>query len=150
MVERPHARSAGSCRGRARSPGFTLIEVLVAFSILAISLGVLFQIFASGLRGTRLAEEYSHAVLLAESELERLRVEGPDAVAAVEEPRADDRYQRTINVEALSDANLPDRPATTLRPYRVTVEVSWGEGEHRRSVPLTTVMLYPSRPGATW
>jgi general secretion pathway protein I len=130
--------------------GFTLIEVLVAFSILAMSLGVLFQIFATGLRGTRLAEEYSHAVLLAESELARLRIQ-PSAAAAAAlgegEVEVDARYDQTVSVEAITDASLTAIAATTLRPYRVTVEMSWGEGSHRRSVPLTTVMLYRTPPG---
>jgi len=43
-----------------------LLEVLVAFTVLAISLGVLFQIFSTGMRASRSAEEYTRATLLAE------------------------------------------------------------------------------------
>ena len=37
--------------------GFSLLEVLVAFTILSVSLGVLLQIFSTGLRNAALTEE---------------------------------------------------------------------------------------------
>ena len=41
-----------------KQKGFSLLEVLVAFSILAIAMGALMQVFATGLRNTALAEEW--------------------------------------------------------------------------------------------
>ena len=49
--------------------GYSLIEVLVAFSILAMALSVLFRIFSTGLNNVGVASEYSLAVLVAESKL---------------------------------------------------------------------------------
>ena len=57
--------------------GFSLLEVLVAFALLGLSLGVLLQAFATGLRNTALAEEYTLATLHAESVLARLGIEEP-------------------------------------------------------------------------
>ena len=47
----------------SRSPqcGFSLLEVLVAFAILSVSLGVLLQVFATGLRNVGMADDYSRA-----------------------------------------------------------------------------------------
>uniref|UniRef100_UPI0035939C60 type IV pilus modification PilV family protein n=1 Tax=Thiocapsa sp. TaxID=2024551 RepID=UPI0035939C60 len=47
--------------------GFSLLEVLVAFAILAVSLGVLMQIFSQATRTTLLSSQYSRAASLAES-----------------------------------------------------------------------------------
>ena len=50
-----------------RQSGFSLLEVLVAFSILALALGVLLQSFSTGMRGVTQSGLYSRATLLAES-----------------------------------------------------------------------------------
>jgi type II secretory pathway component PulJ len=57
---------------RYRQTGMSLLEVLVAFAILALVLGVIMQIFSSGMRASRLGESYSKAVLLAEFRSSRL------------------------------------------------------------------------------
>ena len=49
--------------------GFTLLEVVVAFAIMALSMAVLLNLFATGVRATRLSADYSEAVTLAESKL---------------------------------------------------------------------------------
>lgn len=49
--------------------GFSLLEILVAFSILAMSLGVLFQIYSRGIQTTALASDYTNAVIIAQSQL---------------------------------------------------------------------------------
>lgn len=56
-------------RGRRRAQGFSLLEVLVAFAILALSLGVLMQIFQRAMTTTALSSEYSRIVALAEAKL---------------------------------------------------------------------------------
>ena len=41
---------------RAHSRGMTLIEVLVAFVVLSVTMAVILQIFSGGMRNARLAE----------------------------------------------------------------------------------------------
>ncbi len=53
-----------------RQGGISLLEVLVAFAIMALSLGVLMQIFGSGARAALRSEDYTKAVLVAQSALE--------------------------------------------------------------------------------
>ncbi|MGQ0591933.1 MAG: type IV pilus modification PilV family protein, partial [Gammaproteobacteria bacterium] len=47
--------------------GISLLEVLVAFAIMALALGLLLRIFGTGLRSSAAAERYSAATLWAES-----------------------------------------------------------------------------------
>ena len=53
----------------ARQAGFTLLEVLTAFVLLAVALASILQIFSSGLRDAQLADEYARAVMMAQSRL---------------------------------------------------------------------------------
>lgn len=57
---------------KARVAGFTLLEVLIAFAILAISLAVLMQTFSHGINATRVAEEHAAAVMLARSVMDEV------------------------------------------------------------------------------
>ena len=55
--------------------GFSLLEILVAFSILALSLGVLFQIYSLGSGATALSRDYSKALIVAQSQFAALNQE---------------------------------------------------------------------------
>ncbi len=58
-----------------RQHGFSLLEVLVAFAILSLSLGVLLAIFGKGMDLVGTSDKYTRAVLLAESTLASVGVE---------------------------------------------------------------------------
>ena len=45
-----------------KQQGFSLLEILIAFSILALSLGILLKIFAAGVNTAMIAENYTAAV----------------------------------------------------------------------------------------
>jgi len=57
--------------------GMTLIEVLVAFVVLSVTMAVILQIFTGGMRNARMADSYSRAVFLAESRLAAVGTERP-------------------------------------------------------------------------
>lgn len=118
--------------------GFSLLEILVAFSILAFSLTILLNIFSSGLRRTIISEEYQQAVIIAQSKL---------ATAGVEKELGHGRqdgvvleryfwllYAEPIIIEGLGeDLNVV--------PYQVTVTVEWAAGKNNRQLELTTIKL---------
>ena len=60
-----------SCRG------FSLLEVLVAFTILAMLLAALFQVFSAGLHAARSGDRYTRATVIAQSQIAALGVESP-------------------------------------------------------------------------
>ncbi len=126
-------------RGRSSSAGFSLLEVLVAFAILAVALGVLFQVFATGLRGGKLAGDYSEATYWAEWVLAGTEAPLQPGEAA---GRIDDRYdwRRVIKPYVLEHLNPERHPLTA---FRVDVEVSWQEAARTRALRLTTLRLQP-------
>ena len=128
-------------RREGGSGGFTLLEVLVAFTVLAISLAVLFEIFSTGMRASRSAEEYTRATLLAESKLATIGIEG-----ALEEGETTGEYGDSYNWRVAVrpyrlDGEEPEGVAPPIEAYEVVVTVSWGQGSRERSVSLTTLRL---------
>ena len=57
--------------------GFTLMEILVAFVVLATAVAVLYQTFSAGIRNVDAITGYSQAISLAESKLMALGLEKP-------------------------------------------------------------------------
>jgi len=61
----------------ARQRGFTLIEVVVAFAIFALSMGALYETFGGAVRRGIQARDREQSLLAAQSVLARLRVSPP-------------------------------------------------------------------------
>jgi len=124
----------------------------VAFAILALALGVLFQIFSLGMRSTVLSEAYSRAVLLAQSKLATVGVEEALAEGATA-GEIDDAYRWQVSVqpwavEESKDTAVEDTTVLPRRfdPVQVTVDVLWDEAGHEHSVSLSTLRLVGRRP----
>lgn len=119
--------------------GFSLLEILIAFSILALSLGILLNIFSGGLRRSLVAEEYQQAVTIAQSILsksgveEELEVGGKSGVIG-------EKYAWSETISAFEDDSL-DPEVTGLYPYHIVVIVNWQAGEYDRHIELTTLRL---------
>lgn len=124
-----------------RQEGFSLPEVLVAFVILSISLGVLLQVFATGLRNAGTADDYTQATLYAESILAAIGRETPLSEGQHSGP-INDRFSWRSTVAPYTD-DMPDPEKTHVRAYRVEVEVFWDGLAQTRSVMLETLRLMP-------
>ena len=124
------------------SAGFSLLELLVAFVILALTLSVMMRIFSGGLRNVGLADEYSRATLLAESRLAELGVQPVEGEAEGEFDKKF-RWRSTIRPWA-DDADTQDAEAqpVPVRLMKIEVRVAWGEeGGKSREVGLSTLQL---------
>jgi len=123
-----------------RQAGFSLLEVLVAFSIMALSLGVLLQIFSRAMSTTAVSGSYSRAAALAEARLAEVGVTIPLVEGdATGDP--DDGMSWALRVQQLDVAELfPDQTAP-VTPYRVTATVYWGERGAERHFSLATLRL---------
>ena len=71
----PKARDPKAHSGKSR--GFSLLEILVAFTILVLAMGILMQIFSRGVNNAGLADLYAKATILAESKLATVGIEAP-------------------------------------------------------------------------
>ena len=132
--------------GARRQTGFTLIEVVVAFVLLAGVLAVGFEIFSTGLRRAGDLEDYSRALVIAQSRLATAGVEAPleDGQASGE---SDDRRFRWHLVVTRSEEGEPPPGQPLGRPYalfRVEVRGEWTAADTRpRSIGLATLGLGP-------
>jgi len=123
-----------------RQAGFSLLETLVAFSVLAICLGVVLRVFGGGGRAAVLTDGYARATTIAESFLaalgteKELRLGRQDGLLA-------GGYRWTVQVAPLPvDTEQISAMNFAFMPYWVEVTVTWGE-EDSRSVKLNTVRL---------
>lgn len=130
------------------SRGFSLLEVLVAFVILALILGVLMQIFSGGLRNASRVNEYQQAMLLGQSKLASVGIETPLKVSesngefdAVYRWHVSIRpYLETPTTQASEQTGLPV-PILPVSLLEVEVQVLWSDGNQSRSAGLTTLRL---------
>ena len=121
------------------SLGFSLLEVMVAFTILAMLLGALFQVFSGGMHAARSGDRYTRATVIAQSQLAALGVEYPLGEGIVS-GTVDDDYHWRVTVAPYGDDELP-AASVLLEPLLVNVEVFWEEGGTPHSVSLTTLRL---------
>ncbi|OGT05340.1 MAG: hypothetical protein A3F73_10610 [Gallionellales bacterium RIFCSPLOWO2_12_FULL_59_22] len=129
------------------SAGFSLLEVLVAFVILALTLSVMMRIFSGGLSNATLAGDYSHAILLAESRLAELGAQPAEGEA---EGEFDEKYRWRSTIRPWADDAVATGMGAQPLPARlmeIEVRVEWGEqGGSLREIGLSTLQL-ASAPG---
>ncbi len=127
----------------AREGGFSLIEVLVAFAILAAALGTLSSAFGTGLRGTRTAEFQLRAVDFAENLLAEAGRSSP-LKRGVQTGTADGlHWQLEIAPwQGNTGEATPPAAGAALDALRVSVTVGWGS-RPGQSVKLQTLRVIP-------
>lgn len=129
----------GPGTGRCQA-GFTLMEILVAVAVLAISLVVIMQLFSGGLRSARTAADHNRAVFHAREKIEEI-LAFDQIEEGIEEGDFGDGYRwwaETVRVveEAPSDEDAVDEVPFDI--VYVHVVVSWGEGRWEKRVELET------------
>ena len=122
---------------RRRQQGFTLLEVLVALGILALSFGVLLKVFTGALTNAEVADGAGRAAAMAESLMAGVgtafpledggasgRLDGGGAWRVTITPRPED-----------------DGPLAPYVLYEVTVAVDWSAGARDRATVLRSLRV---------
>ena len=104
---------------RNKASGFSLIEVLVAFTILTVSVGALLVAFSGGVRNTVMTRDYTQAVIIAESRLAETGI--THRLSQEEESEGSDgdfSWKKVIRP-------LDKEPFGPWQLYEVSVSVTW-------------------------
>lgn len=120
-----------------RAAGFTLLEILVAFVVLALIGGALLQLFQGGLRNVDSSQRMTHAALLARSKLSEMQVAGR-LVEGEYEGDFDDTYRWTLQLSSYDEEQGELLPESSLRGLRATLTVLW---DPRGSYRINTLLL---------
>ena len=115
--------------------GFSLLEMVVAIAILALSLGTLYQATSGATRNVRSAEKYAYGVELARSLLADNALVPAGGKSAKGETEGGFRWSMQTSPVDLPNGFLP-RGAL----HNLEVLVSWPDGTKRRKVTLATVV----------
>jgi general secretion pathway protein I len=136
-----HAASHSDRKGLDRQGGFTLIEVLIAFVILVVTLTAMSRAFSVGLHDIGTAERFRMATMLARSVLDEVGVEIP-LVEGQQSDIARDGFTWTTRVVINTALAKNIGAGLGQIPYDVEVDVSWGGNS---LLTLTTLRIAPTR-----
>ena len=123
------------------SRGFTLLEVLVALTILAVAIVAFMQLSSQGLRLLHLSDDYQQAVILADR-VARATDVVEEGAGAGQERRF--QWDRRVSLVPVPEELTPGA-GPPLRLYALTVAVRWGRGRTLELASLRTVMQ-PTAP----
>lgn len=117
--------------------GFTLLEILVAFSLIGIVLVVVMQIFSAGLRSLSLSDSYVNASARAEAVMRNI-VEDEDFPNVTLSGSTRDGYR----FDSVITKGYEERvQALNIDLYQVRVTIYWNDGVRERSMSLDTLKL---------
>ena len=141
-MSRAPTRSRGFPR---HARGYTLIEVIVAFALLALALTVLLGSLSNAARQVHWADGAGRATLYAQSLLDQVGVGAPLKAGTSGGSFENERYHWTMDVHPYVDAGS-GKPAVTAdgaQLYEVEVHLDWGSAAAQH-LQLQTLRL--SRP----
>lgn len=125
--------------------GFTLLEILLAFVVFALSFAVVMQVVSSSLRNTRLSKDLTQAALYAQSKMDLLGIDGP-----IEEGSSsgdfNDRYRWEIQVELYEadDGRGLNQELIPVDLYQVDMTVYWRQANNEQNTTFTTLYAQDS------
>ena len=130
-------------KGSRSSGGFTLLEVMLAFVIFALSFATVLEIMAGSMRSVRRASQDTEVALMAQSLMDQVGTEIP-----IEEGEYSgtgmDRYNWRLGVYLLEaggeEAGTQELAELSgIELYRVDLDIDWQNGRNQRDLHFSTI-----------
>lgn len=135
-----------------RQRGYTLIEVIVAFALLAVALTLLLGILSNSARQVRWADDAGRAVLYAQSLMDQVGVGERLAAGQRSGEFEEGHYRWQLRVAPWRDPALvaAAQPVAVGGPelFEITLAVEWGDAGPGQRLRLSTLRLAAPAPGA--
>jgi general secretion pathway protein I len=124
--------------------GFVLLEMLIAFAIAILAVGLMIAATSDAVRGAVTAARYQEATVRAQS---RLAAAADNGKPALGERDGDDgggfRWHERVLAEQTDTGRSAGEAAPPLTLYGITVWITWRDGMAAKSVTLETKRLGP-------
>jgi len=140
-------KAGARIKNRYRSRGFTLLEVMLAFVIFALSFATVLEIMAGSMRSVSRASDDTEVALLAQSLMDLVGTE-----ISIEEGEYSgtsmDRYQWKMDLSLYDAGGEPDDGGMTTQEladlsgielYRVDLYIDWETGRRQRESHFSTI-----------
>ena len=148
MMRRHRNASTGRhlpARGvQCRQRGYSLIEVIVAFALLALALTLLLGTLSGATRQVRWSGDAGRAALHAQSLLDQVGVGEPLEPGQRDGEFDDGRYRWSLSITPWTDPALPPVAAvdpSAPRLHEVSLSVRWGDGRPGEQLQLRSLRL---------
>ncbi len=127
-------------RGQRRSfdvcaEGFTLLEVLVALTLLSVALVVILQLFSANLRGVATSEDFAKATMRAEASMRDV-LDDEDIGEKSSSETTPDGYRVDVAITNADEKRTENLPIKLLH---ISLTVHWKDGVKERSLTLKTM-----------
>ncbi|MCX8026911.1 MAG: prepilin-type N-terminal cleavage/methylation domain-containing protein [Thermodesulfovibrionales bacterium] len=118
----------------SNNKGFTLLENLIAASILAITVTALLQVFSINLRSLTYSEDYIKAYMRADEVIKDIHLlkDLQESTQAIKDPDGTTILWEARRVDIDRTKDIP------VELYEISVKVSWTKGTKERQITLTT------------
>ncbi|MDQ3511759.1 MAG: prepilin-type N-terminal cleavage/methylation domain-containing protein [Pseudomonadota bacterium] len=149
---RPGVERSAPSRAPRGQRGYTLIEVIVAFALLALALTLLLGTLSGAVRQVRWTGDAGRAALHAQSLMDTIGV--GQALLPVQRNGQFDagRYRWSLTVAPWDEPLPPSAPVVPRAPslhrlYEAALSVEWGSAGPQERLELRTLRLAPVQPG---
>ena len=104
--------------------GFSLLEVLIAFVIMGLTVTAILQLVGNSLRSVALADEYSYAIQIAESKMATVGHMIPISVGS-HTGTVQNKFNWMIKISKRNVLNAEVEQTLSTYPYHILVEINW-------------------------
>lgn len=138
---------------RRAQRGYTLLEVIVAFALLAMALGLLLGILSGAARQVRWSGDAGRAALYAQSLMDQVGVGGRLAASERGGEFEQGRYRWRLRIAPWRDAAVrsAQQPVALGGPelFEVTLGIEWGDAGPGQRLQLRTLRVTTAGSEAT-